>query len=94
MKALVFYDIVNNKTRNQVIDILFDYDFHRIQFSTFLGNISKTQLKKLSYDLNQIINSEEDSLYIFNICERDFKECQFLGKITNNDFSNNDFLIF
>lgn len=94
MKILIFYDIIENKTRNHIIDLLFDFNFQRIQFSVFLGEISKKKLKKLFNNINQIINSNEDSLYIFNLCEKDFNNCLFLGKIINKQFFNDNFLIF
>ena len=94
MKILVFYDIIENKTRNKIIRYLFNLGFQRIQFSVFLGDISKKKFKNLSLNINKIIDSKKDSVYIFNLCEKDFNKCVFLGKIINKEFFNSSFLIF
>lgn len=94
MKILIFYDITETKIRNQIIDLLFDYNFQRIQFSVFLGEISKKRIRRLYENVSRIINYEEDSLYVFNLCDKDFKDCFFLGKIINKQFLDTDFLIF
>ncbi|WP_462350722.1 CRISPR-associated endonuclease Cas2 [Fusobacterium varium] len=94
MKLLVCYDIIKNNTRNNIVNLLFDFGFQRLQFSVFLGEISKKKIKKLLKQTQQIINNNEDSLYIFNLCEKDFNNCLFLGKITGKQFFNNNFLLF
>lgn len=94
MKILIFYDIIETNIRNKVIDILFDLGFKRVQFSVFLGEISKKKKKRLTEKLYSSIDKDRDSLYIFNLCEVDFKNCLFLGKIINKQFFNNDFIVF
>lgn len=90
MKILIFYDIIETNIRNKVIDILFDSGFERVQFSV----ISKKKKKRLTEKLYSSIDKDRDSLYIFNLCEVDFKNCLFLGKIINKQFFNNDFIVF
>lgn len=41
MKLLICYDIIKNNTRNNIVNLLFDFGFQRLQFSVFLGEISK-----------------------------------------------------
>ncbi len=94
MKILIFYDIVETSIRNRVIELLFDYGFQRVQFSVFMGEISKKKIKRLTGNIHSVIDSKVDSLYIFNLCEKDFNNCLFLGKIINKQFMNNNFLIF
>lgn len=93
MKILVFYDIIENKIRNRIINLLFDFGFQRIQFSTFLGDLSEEKLKKLYLSAKEIINEDRDSMYIFNICEKDFNNCIFLGKNVDKDFWDTPFLV-
>lgn len=94
MKILVSYDIIETPIRNRIIDFLFNFGFQRIQFSVFIGEISKKRLNTFVNSLQIIIDNEKDSLYIFNICEKDFNNCIFLGKIINKQFLNDSFLIF
>lgn len=94
MKIMIAYDIKKNKIRNGVIDILLDYSFIRIQKSVFIGEADKNKLKKILYLLRDTINRKEDSLYIFNICDKDFNNAQFLGKIINSRFINEEIIFF
>lgn len=71
MKILIFYDIIETNIRNQVIDILFTAGFERVQFSVFLGEVSKKKKKILTKKLCNTIDQKQDSLYIFDLCEHD-----------------------
>lgn len=35
MKLLICYDIIKNNTRNNIVNLLFDFGFQRLQFSVF-----------------------------------------------------------
>lgn len=75
----IFYDISNNRIREKVINMLLDYSFIRVQYSVFLGEISKKTLQNiLQPRLNSII-SKEDSLFFLPICLGDFQRIYQLG---------------
>ena len=84
MKMLITYDIVSTKIRNRLIDKLFDYGFQRIQNSIFIGDISSKKIDKFVKNIEEIIKLWEDSVYLFSICEEDFKNGIFLGKFIEN----------
>lgn len=41
MDILIFYDIVDTRVRNQLIELLLSYSFVRVQYSVFLGKVTK-----------------------------------------------------
>lgn len=94
MDILIFYDIVDTRVRNQLIELLLSYSFVRVQYSVFLGKVTKKQFSFLLGYIPEIINLEKDSVYAFPLCEKDFKTCQFIGKIVNKQFYKQDFLVF
>lgn len=94
MKLLVCYDIIETNARNEIVDLLFDFGFKRLQYSVFLGELSRKRLDKFIKYVNQFIDTKEDSFYIFNFSEKDFNKSVFLGKISTEKTLKNDFYIF
>mgnify|MGYP003732734347 CR=1 FL=1 len=51
-----------------------------MQKSAFLGKINKNQMDELQIMIEDIIDSDVDSVYIFPMCEDDFKKVKLLGQ--------------
>ncbi|APT74553.1 CRISPR-associated protein Cas2 [Thermosipho melanesiensis] len=60
---LVVYD-VNEKRINKVHKVLKKYIIWQ-QNSTFEGNVTQANIKRMIYELNKKINSKEDSILIY-----------------------------
>lgn len=93
MRVIVAYDIIKNKIRNEIIDILFENGLIRIQKSVFLGEIKKKRLKNIVKKVENIIDYNEDSIYFFKICEKDFNKIAYFGKNIDINFFNKEFFI-
>lgn len=93
MKIVIAYDIIETKTRNKIIEILFDFGFERVQNSIFIGEINKKKLKKIINLSEKLINRKEDSLYFFNLNKEEFNKSEFLGKIINVKYLNKNVLV-
>ena len=76
----VIYDIQKNKSRTKIAKATLEAGLYRVQKSVFLGSINKTLLKELRLKIETLINEEKDSVYIFPMCEADFKKAQLLGQ--------------
>ncbi len=76
----VIYDIVNDKTRTQIAKACKNKGLYRVQKSAFLGTLNKNQIDELKIMCEDIINPEEDSVYIFPMCEDDFRKVKLLGQ--------------
>src|SRR3990167_8529178 len=76
----VIYDIVNDKTRTKVAKASKNKGLYRVQKSAFLGTLNRNQIDELKIMCDVIINTEEDSVYIFPMCEDDFKKVKLLGQ--------------
>lgn len=66
---IICYDISDDRRRNAVFNILKNYGF-RIQNSVFECNLNKENSQKLINELQEIIDDNEDSLNIYNLCEK------------------------
>ena len=80
MYAWLIYDITDNKKRNKVIKSAQKKGLYRVQKSAFLGTINKNKFDELKIECEQIIDEETDSVYLFPLCEKDFKSVVALGQ--------------
>lgn len=100
MKLLIFYDIVKTKDRNNVVEILENYAFYRLQFSVYIGNVKSNKVHTLSLELSSKIR-ETDLLYIVPFTESAYKNIQTLGEskqailmtVKRNEFDFEDIVI-
>jgi CRISPR-associated protein Cas2 len=76
----VIYDIVDNKTRVKIARACKNKGLYRVQKSAFLGMLNKNRIDELKIIFKDIINLEKDSIYIFPMCEDDFKSVILLGQ--------------
>lgn len=73
MYTLVLYDISNNKLRNIAAETCKDYGLERIQWSAFLGYLSRNRREELFHKLTQIVSQRQEDacVHLFVICEKD-----------------------
>jgi len=76
----VVYDIVDDKKRDRIAKTCKGYGLYRVQKSVFLGTLNKNQIDELAIQCEDIINTDEDSVYVFPMCEDDFKKVKLLGQ--------------
>jgi CRISPR-associated protein Cas2 len=79
MLVWVVYDIVNDRVRTKVAKTCKGYGLYRVQKSAFLGDINRNQVDELVLRCKEITNTEKDSVYIFPMCEDDFKKVKMIG---------------
>jgi len=80
MLLWVIYDIVNTKKRNKIAKACKGYGLYRVQKSAFLGNLNRNEIDELSLRCEDIMDKDKDSLYIFPMCDEDFKKVKLLGQ--------------
>jgi len=69
----VFYDIESDKIRTKVANICKDYGLERIQFSGFLGTLSKNKREELHLKLKKTLGKKPGRVLMQPVCEKDFK---------------------
>ena len=80
MIAWVMYDIEIDKSRTKVAKLCKQAGLYRVQFSVFLGTIDANQKDTLQLQLEQLINEETDSVYIFPMSKTELQATVLLGK--------------
>jgi CRISPR-associated protein Cas2 len=85
------YDVSDDDIRNNVIRILKNLGFTRIQESVFCGSLSIQQKKDLIEDVKKILIKETDSFLLVLSCKQCFGKVISIGKILDLDWIvNND----
>jgi len=90
MLVWCIYDISENKARNKIVKFAIKYGLYRVQKSVFLGNITKNDLDELTLQSEDIIDEETDSVYIFPMCEADFKRVILQGQAFDKELVNDE----
>lgn len=71
MFLVVSYDIVDDKKRAKIANILKDYG-RRVQYSVFECELSKKVLRKMVKELLEHVELEKDSIRLYRLC----RECK------------------
>lgn len=80
MLVWVVYDISEAKKRTKVAKVCKGYGLYRVQKSVFLGTLNKNEIDEIALESKDIIDLENDSLYVFPMREDDFKKVKLLGQ--------------
>ena len=90
MLVWFIYDIESDKARRKIIKIAQRSGLQRVQKSVFLGNISKNIMDEIIIESEGIIDLEHDSLYVFPMCEADFKSVVLKGQAFDKKMVNDE----
>lgn len=72
MNTLLIYDIVHDNTRSKVADLCLDYGLDRIQYSAFLGKLSRTHQEELLLKIKKKVGKREADIRLIPICAKDW----------------------
>lgn len=76
----VIYDIVDDKKRGRIAKTCKNKGLYRVQKSAFIGTLNRNQIDELKMICVNLIDPNVDSVYIFPMCEDDFKKVKLLGQ--------------
>jgi len=79
MKYIFSYDIVSNKRRTKISKTLEQMGF-REQKSLFACDLTEQEVEEVKKALLPLVNTKEDSLAVFPVCERCYAETFYLGE--------------
>jgi len=72
MKFLVTYDVPQeyNPVRNRIAQVLKNYGLERIEFSVFLGDLTRNEAEMLSMRLEDLVKSVPADVRLFALCQK------------------------
>ncbi len=81
MLVWVIYDVSVDKYRNKIAKICKQAGLYRVQLSVFLGTLENdNELDTLILKIEELINTDEDSVYIFPMNKQELKQARLLGQ--------------
>jgi len=92
MLTWIVYDIVDDKKRMRISKACKGYGLYRVQKSVFLGRLNNNQIDELAMRCEDIIEEEKDSVYIFPLCDDDFKKVKLLGQAFDKELVSDEIL--
>jgi len=84
------YDISEDKPRRKISDKAIELGLARVQKSVFLGNVEESVADELLIYSEELIDIEEDSVYMFPMCQEDFKKIELLGQAFDKAMANDE----
>lgn len=88
MQTLLIYDIPDDRIRTKIADVCLDYGLQRIQYSAFLGELSRTHQEELLLKIKQKLGRKTGNVQLFPLDEQTWnkrKVIQQQGKETAHD---------
>ncbi len=73
MHCLLLYDIPHDGTRTKIADACLDYGLDRIQYSAFVGNISRNLQEELVLKIRKLLGKRDGRVLLLPICRKDWK---------------------
>lgn len=87
MQCLVIYDIPHDGTRQKVADACLDYGLQRVQYSAFVGNLSRTHQRELFQEITKRVRRREANVQLFPLNEQSWNGRRVLEQRGSDDES-------
>jgi len=71
LQTLVIYDIPDDRIRAQLGEVCKDYGLKRIQYSGFLGPLTRNKREELCLKLSSTLGERTGKILVQPICEKD-----------------------
>jgi CRISPR-associated protein Cas2 len=88
----VIYDITEDRVRQKVSDRCKNYGLYRVQKSVFLGDLNSNDRDSLGIECEELINTEQDSVYIFPMDDQSFKKVQLIGQAFDKELVSDEII--
>ncbi len=86
MIVWVLYDIEKDKARTKVSKICKMAGLYRVQYSVFLGSLTANEKDSLKLQIEELINEDKDSVYIFPMSKDELRDTDLLGQAFDKKF--------
>lgn len=86
MITWVMYDIENDKVRTKIARYCKQSGLYRVQYSVFLGRINENEKDALQLQIEELIDEERDSVYIFPMSQTGLQQTVLMGQAFDKKF--------
>ena len=75
-RVLLIYDIENDRVRGKIADACIDYGLDRVQFSAFIGELSRNHQQELMLRVATLLGELKGNIKLIPISAKDWSERQ------------------
>jgi CRISPR-associated protein Cas2 len=93
MQCLLIYDITHDGTRQKVADACLDYGLQRVQYSAFVGNLSRSHQRALFDEIARRVRGRTADVQLFPLDEKSWGGRRVLsqrGRDSHGDDNDGD----
>ncbi|WP_025764117.1 CRISPR-associated endonuclease Cas2 [Dyadobacter tibetensis] len=80
MLVWVLYDIENDRSRSKTAKACLQAGLYRVQYSCFLGTLTPASKSSLSLQIEELIDTDKDKVYIFPMSQDELRNTVLLGQ--------------
>ena len=88
----VIYDISDDRTRSRTAKLCKTTGLERVQKSAFLGKLPMNRIDELALQLEELIDAERDSVFLFPLCADDFRRVRTIGLAFDPRYVNEEII--
>ncbi|KUO53433.1 MAG: CRISPR-associated protein Cas2 [Desulfitibacter sp. BRH_c19] len=92
MLVWVIYDIVSDKVRGKVARQCTNVGLYRVQKSVFLGDVEDNVLDELILCLEDTVDLDKDSVYVFPMSKAELKKAGLIGQAFDKELVTNEII--
>ncbi|GMQ57325.1 hypothetical protein AN1V17_17200 [Vallitalea sediminicola] len=92
MLVWVMYDIKNDRIRTKLAKECKNIGLYRVQKSVFLGEIEDNDFDEIKLRAEDLINIEEDSVYVFPMSKAELNKAGLIGQAFDKELVTNEII--
>lgn len=92
MLVWVMYDIASDKIRRKAIKICKNVGLYRVQKSIFLGDIEENDFDEVKLRLEDTVDLENDSVYVFTMSKKELNKAGLIGQAFDKEFVTDEII--
>ena len=92
MLAWVIYDISSDKIRRKVIKVCKNTGLYRVQKSVFLGEIEENYFDELKLIIEDLIDLDNDSVYVFPMSKKGLNQAGLIGQAFDKELVTDEII--
>ncbi len=92
MLVWVMYDITDDKVRRKTIKICKNVGLYRVQKSVFLGDIEENDFDELKIRLEDTIELDNDSVYVFPMSKKELNKAGLIGQAFDKELVTDEII--
>ena len=74
MQALLIYDIPDDRARTRIADACLDYGLLRVQYSAFMGELSRTHQEELMMQIKRRLGRKPGNVILFPLDQQSWSQ--------------------